>query len=61
MTLKELVKQEIKTIPTAVMTGGAMTTALWKQKIIKAQAIVSKPNPSNTDLESVLYELRNFK
>lgn len=61
MTLKELVKQEIRTIPPAVMTGGAMTTALWKQKIIKAQAVIAKANPSNSDLESVLYELRNFK
>lgn len=61
MTLKDLIRQQLKTIPPAVMNGGAMTAALWKQKAMKAQAIISKPNASHTDLETVLSELRNFK
>lgn len=38
-----------------------MTAAHWKQKAMKAQAVISKPNATHTDLENVLSELRNFK
>jgi len=61
MDLKSQIKQQLKTIPQAVIVGGAMTAAHWKQKAMKAHELVSKPNVSKVDLETVLSELRNFK
>ena len=61
MTIKEQLKQQIKTIPPSVMNGGVMTAVLWKEKIAKAQALLSKPRANDWDLETMLSELRSFK
>ena len=37
-----------------------MKASQWKQKAMKAHELVSKPNVSKIDLETVLSELRNF-
>lgn len=61
MELKEQIKQQLKKIPEAVVVGGSMKAAQWKQKASKAHEIISKSNVSKVDLETLLYELRNFK
>ena len=60
MDLKSQIKQQLKTIPQSVVAGGSMKAAQWKQKAMKAHELVSKPNVSKVDLETVLSELRNF-
>ena len=60
MDLKLQIKQQLKTIPQSVVVGGAMKASQWKQKAMKAHELVSKPNVSKIDLETVLSELRNF-
>ena len=60
MDLKEAIRQQLKVVPKAVMTGGLMTSVRWKEKAVKAQKILKQPNPRVTDLESVLNELRHF-
>ena len=60
MDLKLQIKQQLKTIPQSVLAGGAGKAAEWKQKAMKAHELVSKPNVSKVDLETVLLELRNF-
>jgi hypothetical protein len=61
MNLKDKIKQELRTIPNAVMTGGVMTTTLWKSKAEKANKLLSQPRASETELSRVLDELRSFK
>lgn len=61
MNLKEAIKQHLKTVPPAVINGGLMTSVHWKEKALKAQKILSHPNPKRSDLETMLDELRRFQ
>lgn len=60
MDLKEAIRQQLKVVPKAVLTGGVMTSVRWKEKAVKAQKILNHPNPKRSDLEDVLNELRHF-
>ena len=61
MSLKEQLRAELRKIPGSVMTGGVMTTTLWKSKAEKANKLLSQPRASETELSRVLDELRSFK
>lgn len=59
--IRETLRKQINVVPEAVKKGGVMTTTLWKQKAHKAQLLLKKPKATNTELETALFELINFK
>lgn len=61
MSVRQRIKEELRTIPKSVMEGGIMTTSLWKAKAEKANKLLSQPRASDTELSRVLDELRSFK
>ena len=61
MNLRDKIKQELRTIPSAVMQGGVMTAMLWKAKAEKANKLVSQPRATDDELHRALEDLRSFK
>lgn len=61
MSLKDQLRQQLRVIPSSVMTGGVMTTTLWKAKAEKANKLLSQPRASEIEIQRALEELRNFK
>jgi len=60
MDLKAEIRKHLQTVPKSVISGGLMTSVHWKEKALKAQKILSQPNPKKVDLETILNELRRF-
>ena len=61
MSLRQRIKEQLKTVPRSVIEGGVMTASLWKAKAEKASKLVAQPRASDRELESALYDLMNFK
>ena len=61
MSLRQRIKEQLKTVPRSVIDGGVMTASLWKAKAEKANKLVAQPRASDRELESALYDLMNFK
>ena len=61
MSTRDLIKQQLKTIPKSVVNGGVMSASLWKAKAEKANKLVAQPRASERELENVLMELMSFK
>ena len=61
MTVRQRIKEQLKTIPKSVLEGGVMTASLWKAKAEKANKLVAQPRASDRELEMVLFDLMNFK
>ena len=61
MSLRQRIKEQLKTVPRSVIDGGVMTASLWKAKAEKANKLVAQPRASDRELESALYDLMSFK
>ena len=61
MSVRQRIKEQLKTVPKSVMEGGVMTASLWKAKAEKANKLVAQPRATDRELESALYELMSFK
>ena len=61
MSLRQRIKEQLKTVPRSVIDGGVMTASLWKAKAEKANKLVAQPRASDRELELALYDLMNFK
>ena len=61
MSLRQRIKEQLKTVPRSVIEGGVMTASLWKAKAEKANKLVAQPRASDRELELALYDLMNFK
>ena len=61
MSLRQRIKEQLKTVPRSVIDGGVMTASLWKAKAEKANKLVAQPRASDRELESALFDLMNFK
>ena len=61
MSLRQRIKEQLKTVPRSVIDGGVMTASLWKAKAEKANKLVAHPRASDRELELALYDLMSFK
>ena len=61
MSLRQRIKEQLKTVPRSVIDGGVMTASLWKAKAEKANKLVAQPRASDRELELALYDLMSFK
>ena len=61
MSLRQRIKEQLKTVPRSVIDGGVMTASLWKAKAEKANKLVAQPRASDRELEMALFDLMNFK
>jgi hypothetical protein len=61
VSVRQRIKEQLKTVPRSVIEGGVMTASLWKAKAEKANKLVAQPRASDRELEMALFDLMNFK